>query len=48
MIQDKDHFRYWAYFFVALAALLTGIILGQLGREASAGGSRGGWPHIVR
>jgi len=43
-----DPARLWAYVLVALAALLAGFILGQLGREPPHGGSRIDWPHIVR
>jgi len=45
---QHDRARYWAYVLIAIAALLTGIILGELGRDAPAGGSRIDWPHSVR
>jgi hypothetical protein len=45
---DNDRARLWAYVLVAIAALLAGFILGQLGREPPHGGSRIDWPHPVR
>ena len=44
----SDRARLWAYVLVAVAALLAGLILGQLGREPPSGGSRIDWPHLVR
>jgi len=41
--RPQDRVRVWAYVLVALAALLTGYVLGLLGGQ-SAGGSRAGWP----
>lgn len=40
---DEDRVRPLAYVLVALAALLTGYVLGLLGGQTS-GGSRAGWP----
>jgi hypothetical protein len=40
---DNDRLRVWAYVLVALAALLTGYVLGLVGGQPSSG-SRAGWP----
>ena len=43
MVQEKDRLRYFAYVLVALVALLTGVVLGQL-IGLSERGSRADWP----
>ena len=43
MIQEKDRLRYFAYVLVALVALLTGLVLGQLVGPPERG-SRADWP----
>lgn len=40
--------RFWSYVLIAVAALLAGLILGQLGRDTPPGGSRIDWPQSVR
>jgi hypothetical protein len=44
MAQEIDRSRFWAYAFVALAGLLAGMALGQLGAVREPGRSRVGWP----
>jgi hypothetical protein len=43
MVQEKEHLRYAAYFLVALAALIAGLLLGQLVGPPDRG-SRADWP----
>ena len=43
MVQEKDRLRYSAYVLVALVALLTGVVLGQL-ISPPGRGSRANWP----
>lgn len=43
MVQEKDRLRYFAYVLVALVALLTGVVLGQLIGPPERG-SRADWP----
>ena len=45
---NRDPGRFWAYVLIAVAALLAGLIVGQLGRDTPPGGSRIHWPHSVR
>ena len=45
---QNDRARLWAYVLIALAALLAGFVLGQLGQDTSSRGSRIDWPHPVR
>ncbi len=42
-LKKEDHLRHLGYFVVALAALITGMILGYLGAQ-TPGGSRIAWP----
>ena len=44
MAQEIDRPRFWAYAFVALAGLLAGLALGQLGAVREPGRSRVDWP----
>jgi len=44
MDSDLDHRRLWAYAIVALAGLLVGMALGQLGACRDDGTSRVDWP----
>jgi hypothetical protein len=44
MDREIDRFRFWAYLLVALAGLLAGMALGQLGAVRTAGQPRINWP----
>jgi hypothetical protein len=44
MEQEADRTRHWAYLLVALAGLLAGMALGQLGAERDLGHPRIEWP----
>jgi len=44
MVQEIERSRYWAYALVALAGLLAGMALGQLGAVREPGRSRVEWP----
>jgi len=44
MDQEVDRHRFWAYLIVALAGLLAGMALGQLGAVRDLGRPRIDWP----